>query len=98
MPRPKGVPNVKTADFFSKWDRISKRTKVDPVDMLFKIAGGKKIPGGDIFGPGHRLEALKLLLSYRYPKLRSVEHKIADDSDGVISFRWLRDDEEEPSR
>ena len=98
MPRPKGVPNVKTADFFSKWDRISKRTKVDPVDMLFNIAGGKKIPGGDIFGPGHRLEALKLLLSYRYPKLRSVEHKVADDSDGVISFRWLRDDEEEPSR
>ena len=96
MPRPRGVPNVKTADFFKRWDRLAKTTKTDPVAILFKIAGGKKLPG-DPFGPGHRLEALKLLMSYRYPKLRSVEHRVADDS-GPVTFRFLRDDEDEPDR
>ncbi len=85
MARPKGARNVAKVEFADKWDRISKRLKCDPVDLLFKIAAGKE--RSEVWGPTHRLDAIKLLMSYRYPKLRAIEHKIADDS-APIRFRW----------
>ncbi len=85
MARPKGARNVQKLDFETKWDKLSKSLKVDPVQMLFRIAKGTE--KSETWGPTHRLEAIKLLMSYRYPKLRSIEHKVAADS-GPMVFRW----------
>ena len=85
MARPKGSRNVQKLDFEQKWDKLSKSLKVDPVRMLFRIAKGTEKT--EAWGPTHRIDAIKLLMSYRYPKLRAIEHTIADDS-APISFRW----------
>lgn len=90
----KGVKNVRTEEFIEKWDRIARSTRVDPVRILFKIAGGK-MPKKQRWTEQEQLKALTTLMAYRYPKLRSIEARIADE-DRELIFRWLGDGDSDP--
>ncbi len=60
-----GLP-AKTDDFLSTYDRYSKMY-VDPVEVLFQIAADVGVESGI------RVSAANNLVSYRYPKHKSID-------------------------
>ena len=94
----KGRLNKRTEEGIEKWDRLAKALKIDPVEILFRIAG-RKMPKTPKWAPENpeemALKAASILMQYRYPKLRSIEARLADD-DRELVFRWLSESEPEP--
>lgn len=80
--RQKGAKNKATLEFKDKWDALAKKYG-DPIEALFKMSFDKELD------QAHRITALKEVCAYRYPKLKSVEHK------GGAGFRFeiVRGDE-----
>lgn len=58
--------SAKTDDFLSTYDRYSKMY-VDPVEILFQIAADAGVESGI------RVSAANNLVSYRYPKQKSID-------------------------
>ena len=94
----KGRPNKRTEESIEKWDRLARTLKIDPVRILFQIAAGK-VPKSRRWNPDNpeemALKAATVLMQYRYPKLRAIEARLADD-DRELVFRWLTDSDPDP--
>lgn len=87
--RPTGSSNVRTIDFFRRFDELSKQ-HIDPLEFMFKIAA-KSSGAGRGWTANHRITAAQTLLAYRYPKLKTVE--IMDNSESAkVQISWLDDD------
>ena len=82
MARTEGAKNVKTIEFVQLYDKL-----VDlygcPVKALFQIANNKRAD------KGHRIQAAKTLLPYRYSK-RETE-KPDDGIQGELYLAWDRE-------
>ena len=84
MARPAGSKNKFTFEFQTKFEKAVRKYKIDPVNFMFQIMAGKEQT--DTWNTSQRLEAAKTLVSYRYPKLRSIEHQVSEQTQLTISW------------
>lgn len=102
MARAVGSKNRNTYEFFARYDKLCTEN-IDPLQLMFQICAGKAeevesltvldekgTPAiyKSINDAGFRVEAAKQLLSYRYPKLKSVELK-TEQEDTQMDIGWL---------
>ncbi len=75
--RKAGTPNKKTLDLFAQCDAMN----INPFDELLKIAAD------DMIKTDLRLQALKEVASYLYPKRKSVEISNEEDKGFVVVIK-----------
>lgn len=89
MARTPGSLNVRTLDFFIKFEECVRQYDHHPVEFLFRIAAG--LDKSEDWGT-HRLTAAQKLVDIRYPKVKMVEVKdlsVDEDSDqDEMTFSW----------
>lgn len=99
MPSRKGSPNKKSQALDERWDALAKKIGIDPLEFVFQVLKAKPRRGYltakdcKTIDVEMRYKAAKDALSYRWPKLRTVEFGLGTDEREFI-FRWM--DETDP--
>jgi len=81
MGRPAGASNKRTKEFVSLYETLVIETKVNPVEVLFKLCKSKNV--------NVRRQAASDLLPYRYPKQAAEAPEIEAQNEFLFSWEQI---------